>query len=43
MKTIFLFRGKAVEIVENDSVKFGIEVPSSMIDPVAFEIAGSGL
>lgn len=42
MKTIFLFRGKAVEIVENDSVKFGIEVLSSMIDPVAFEIAGSG-
>lgn len=42
MKTIFLFRGKAVEIVENDSVKFGIEVPSSMIDPIAFEITGSG-
>lgn len=42
MKTIFLFRGKAVEIVENDSVKFGIEVLSSMIDPIAFEIAGSG-
>ena len=42
MKTIYLFRGKAVEIVENDLVKFGIEIPSSMIDPIAFEIAGSG-
>ena len=42
MNTIYLIRGKAVEIIENNSVKYSVQIPSGMVDPIVFEISGSG-
>lgn len=41
-KKMYLYRGKTVEITENEIIEHSIEIPSSLIDPLAFEIVGSG-
>lgn len=42
LKTIYLFRGKSVEITDNDVIKFNVEVSTNLIKPIAYEIIGSG-
>lgn len=42
LKTIYIYRGKELKIIDNETIKHAVEAPSGLIDPVAYEITGSG-